>query len=128
MNWGKLLLPRWGSFGEKSKDAGNSLRLEKRRGQRVQLRMPVFVYGRAKGEPFSEAAETTNVSAHGGLVEMSTELARSKTLLITNLRTNEDLACRVARLGRTESGKTLVGVEFLRPAPYFWSIEFSSRG
>ncbi len=88
--------------------------------------MPVFVYGRARGEPFSEHAETANVSAQGGLVELSVELQRSQTLLVTNLQTNEDLACRVARLVKTEGGKTLVGVEFLRPSPGFWSIDFTS--
>lgn len=127
MNWGKLLLSRWGSFGRKSKDSGRALHLEKRRGERVDARMPVFIYGRTHGEPFSENAETSNVSAHGGLLTLATELGRAQTLLITNLRTNEDLACRVARLGRTEHGKTLVGVEFLHPAPDFWAIAFNNK-
>ena len=67
-----------------------------------------------------------NISAQGGLVSLSVELDRPQTLLITNLQTNEDLACRAARLGKTAEGKILVGVEFLRPSPNFWSIEFKS--
>lgn len=89
--------------------------------------MPVFVYGRTRGEPFFEPGETANVSPQGGLVSLSMELRPPQTLLVTNLTTNEDLACRVARLARTEKGRTLVGVEFLRPSPSFWSIDFSSR-
>jgi hypothetical protein len=125
MNWGKLFSLRWGSSARRA-DAPKTLRLEKRRGQRVPAALPVFVYGRAHGVPFAEQSETANISANGGLVCLSVELARSQTLLVTNLQTNEELACRVARLGKTEAGKTLVGVEFLRPSPYFWSIKFSS--
>jgi len=85
----------------------------------------VFVYGRVEGQPFSEQAETTNVSPQGGLLELSAELERSHPILLTNLHTNEELACRVARVIKTETGKTLVGLEFLRPSPNFWSVDFS---
>jgi hypothetical protein len=88
--------------------------------------MPVFVYGRVHGQPFSEHTETADVSAHGALVALSTDVERSQTLLVTNLQTNEDRACRVARLVRMGKGETLVGIEFLRPSPHFWSIDFSS--
>jgi hypothetical protein len=123
MIWSKLF-SRW---GRKERTAGEMFRLDKRRGPRVAATMPVFIYGRVQGQPFSENAETTNVSPQGGLVALSAELERSQTLLVTNLQTDEDLACRVARLVKTEKGKTLVGVEFLQPSPHFWSIEFSSR-
>jgi hypothetical protein len=75
------------------------------------------------GEPFSEQTVTDNISAHGGLLRLSAELGRAQTLLLTNLHTNEDLACRVARRAKTETGRNLIGVEFLRPAPRFWSID-----
>lgn len=86
--------------------------------------MPVFVYGRAQGQPFSERAETTNVSPQGGLLEISVEIEDRQPILVTNLQTNEELACRIARFARTSSGKTLIGLEFLRPSPNFWSIDF----
>src|ERR1700691_1874211 len=100
MDWGKLFSLRSGSSERTAGDATKTLRLEKRRGQRVPAALPVFVYGRAHGEPFGEQTETANISAHGGLMALSVELAGSKTLLLTTLRTNEDLACRVARLGK----------------------------
>ena len=126
MNWGKLLLSRWASFGREPKDADTKLRIEKRRSHRVQASMPVFVYGRVRGQPFSEHTETANVSEQGGLVTLSSEVEGAQTLLVTNLQTNEDLACRVARLVRSEPDKMTVGIEFLRPSPRFWSIDFSS--
>jgi hypothetical protein len=101
------------------------LRLDKRRGPRVPVAMPVFVYGVTQGQPFSEHAETTNVSPQGGLVEISAEIEGRQPILVTNLKTNEELACRIARLAKTASGKTLIGLEFLRPSPNFWSVDFS---
>jgi len=126
MNWGKLFLPRWGSFGRGPKNARAQLSIEKRRCERVPATMPVFVYGLTHGEPFSEHTETANVSAQGGLVTLSAKVERSQTLLITNLQTNEDVACRVARFVKTDAGHTLVGLEFLRSSPRFWSVDFSS--
>jgi hypothetical protein len=32
----------------------------------------------------------------------------------------------VARLVKLEAGRTLVGIEFLRPSPRFWTIDFSA--
>ena len=126
MDWAKLFFLRWFSSGRNAGDERNSLRIEKRRGQRVPATLPVFVYGRIQGEPFAELTETANISAQGGLVALSVELSRSQTLLVTNLQTNEDLACRVARMVKTKAGKTLVGVEFLHSCPRFWTIDFTS--
>lgn len=123
MIWGKLF-PRW---GRKDGTAATTLRLDKRRGPRVCAHMRVFVYGRTQGEPFSEHTETTNVSPQGGLLVLSTKIERAQPLLLTNLQTEQDLACRVTRVTKTDQGKTLVGLEFLHPAPDFWSIDFSSR-
>jgi len=126
MDWDKLLFWRWRFFGRRAKHPRANLIIEKRRCERVPAAIPVFVYGRVRGETFSEYAETSDISAQGGALILSAEIERSQTLLITNLRTNEDLACRVARLAITEKGSILVGFEFLRPSPRFWSIDFSS--
>jgi hypothetical protein len=123
MKWGKFFPRR----PPREKASGQMFGLDKRRGLRVAAAMPVFIYGRVEGQPYSERTETANVSPQGGLVALSTELQAAQTLLLTNLRTNEDLACRVTRLVKTGKGRTLVGVEFLQPAPNFWSIDFSPR-
>jgi hypothetical protein len=98
----------------------------KRRAHRVSAFLPVFVYGRAHHEPFAEHAVTLNVSATGGLLALSADVAPSQKLLMANEQTDEELRCRVARVVKTEGGKTLVGFEFLSPHPNFWSIEFNS--
>jgi hypothetical protein len=82
--------------------------------------MPVLIYGRSADEPFQEQAETIDVSAHGGLVPITVEVKESQKLLLTNLLTNEDRPCRVARLVQTREGKTLAGLEFLQPSEGFW--------
>lgn len=121
MIWNKLFSRQ----GHKHPSRSTTLRLDKRRGPRVYAQMRVFVYGRSQGEPFAEHTETTNVSPQGGLLVLSAEIERAQPLLVTNLQTNEDLACRVTRVSKTDKGKTLVGLEFLHPSPGFWSIDFT---
>jgi hypothetical protein len=100
---------------------------ERRRSYRVALATPVFVYGWLADEPFSENTETLNVSANGGLIPLSGTVVLSQELILTNLQTNEDLSCRVARSTRTEDGKIVVGLEFLQALPNFWQIDFVSN-
>jgi hypothetical protein len=87
--------------------------------------MPVFVYGRAHNEPFAEHAVTLNVSATGGFLALAADVAPSQKLLMANEQTDEELPCRIARVIKTQGGKTLVGFEFLTPHPNFWSIDFT---
>jgi hypothetical protein len=102
-------------------------RKDRRRSSRVALATPVFVYGWLADEPFAENTETLNVSAVGGLIQLSAKVIPSHELILTNLKTNEDLPCRVARSIRAGDGKTLVGVDFLQASPNFWQIDFVSN-
>jgi hypothetical protein len=90
--------------------------------------MPVLLYGRLADEPFQERTQTIDVSSHGGLFPIVAAVAPSQKLILTNLETNDDLACRVARLIRTEQGATLAAVEFLQPSLRFWGSVVSSFG
>jgi hypothetical protein len=100
---------------------------ERRRSYRVALAAPVFVYGWLADEPFSESTETLNVSAVGGLIQLSARVIRSQKLILTNLQTNQDVPCRVARLIREGENKTLAGLDFLQDSQKFWQIDFVSR-
>jgi hypothetical protein len=93
---------------------------DQRRAQRLPIYLPVQVYGKLDGVPFSENTESINVSACGGLVPISAGVVRAQKLILTNLQTDEDLTCRVARLVRSERGQVLAGLEFLQSAPGFW--------
>jgi hypothetical protein len=95
------LLRRWLRPGSKSRDT-RTLLLEQRRGRRVRAAMSVLLYGRLADEPFQEHTQTIDVSSHGGLFPVTAAVVPSQKLILTNLETNDDLACRVARLIRTE--------------------------
>lgn len=100
---------------------------DRRRSYRVALATPVFVYGWLADEPFSESTETLNVSAVGGLIQLSARVIRLQELILTNLQTNEDVPCRVARSMPEGDNKTLAGLDFLQDSPKFWQIDFVSR-
>jgi hypothetical protein len=102
-------------------------RKDRRRGSRVALATPVFVYGWLLDEPFSENTTTLNVSAAGGLIRLSAKVIPSQELILANLKTNEDLPCRVTRSIGAGDGKTLVGVDFLQASPNFWQIDIGSK-
>ena len=102
-------------------------REDRRRGFRVELATPVFVYGWLADEPFSEDTETLNVSEIGGLIPLSAKVVPSQELILTNLRTDKDMPCRVARSMTREDGKTLAGLAFLEASPSFWQVEFASK-
>jgi c-di-GMP-binding flagellar brake protein YcgR len=126
MGWRKLVFSgKFRSRSELARPAAVS-KANRRRNHRVSAFLPVFIYGHSHDEPFVEHAVTLNVSASGGLLSLSRELAPSQKLLVANMQTNEEMPCRVARAIKTQAGTTLVGFEFLRPAPRFWSIEFRS--
>jgi len=88
--------------------------------------MSVLLYGHHEDEPFQEHAETIDVSALGGLVPLASGVLPSQKLILTNLLTNEELPCRVARIERRRDGTTLAGVEFLQEAAGFWGEHLPS--
>jgi hypothetical protein len=90
--------------------------------------MPVLLYGRLADVPFQEHTRTIDVSSHGGLFPITTAVVPAQKLILTNLETDDDLACRVARLIRTEQGITLAAVEFLQPSLRFWGSAIASFG
>jgi|SRR5580658_4299748 PilZ domain len=126
MGWRKFFLPRKVHSPCEPAAAPAVPKPERRRDHRVAAFLPVFIYAHSHDEPFSEYAVTINVSASGGLLSLSRDVATSQELLVANLQTDEELPCRVARVTKTQAGTVLVGFEFLRPAPRFWSIEFRS--
>jgi hypothetical protein len=126
MGWRKLFLPRKVKSRREPAVAPVVPKPERRRDHRVAAFLPVFIYAHSHDEPFIEHAVTINVSASGGLLSLSHEVAPAQKLLIANMQTDEELPCRIARVTKTQAGTVLVGFEFLQPAPRFWSIEFRS--
>ena len=126
MRMDKFILPRWGVLGREARDTARPSAAEKRRAHRVGASMPVLVYGHSAHAPFAEPATTANVSRTGGLVGLSTNVIRFQKLVVTNLQTNEDAICRVARFIQNDDGHNFVALEFVSPAPHFWAIDFAA--
>jgi hypothetical protein len=97
----------------------------RRRSQRVLLRLPVLVIARGPDrQHVSETAFTTNVSAHGALLVMSMRVEVTQKILIRNTETLEEQFVRVIHVTPAAEGKSDIGVEFLKPAPKFWRNSF----
>ncbi len=98
---------------------------ERRRSERLDLCVPVFVYGHASDEePFYEETKTRQVNAHGGLITMAMGVKRGQSLLLANGVTQKEQECYVVRLGPKHlNEKTDVAIEFTRPELDFWCAE-----
>lgn len=92
---------------------------------RVHFAIPVFIYGTAEnGAPFKEITQTVAVNANGCLIELVERVAKDQPLLLTNMKSNEEMACSVVTVGNPINGKTPIGVRFSQPSPRFWGLAF----
>jgi len=98
----------------------------RRRGERVLLRIPVKVYAVGEdGKPFDEATETAVVSKYGALVRLTVPVKRDSTMQVMNSYTEQIEKFRVAWQGDApREGKYEVGIEFLVPREEFWGLRF----
>lgn len=100
-------------------------KIARQRTTRVRINIPVFIYGNNEsGPPFKEITQTVSVNANGCLIELATPVVKEQPLLLTNLKTDEEIACHVVTLGNAVNGKTEVGLRFAQPSPRFWGIGF----
>jgi hypothetical protein len=97
---------------------------EKRRSERVNLRMPVMVTTTTvDGREVQEVTETAIVNAHGGLFRSTMEFLVAQPLVLTNLNSNLKESARVVRAEALENGGFGVAFEFDNAAPEFWQVE-----
>ncbi len=97
---------------------------ETRRSKRVYISMPVLVKFQRGGQPCEEQTVTDSVNAQGCLLRLNVALERGQKITIVNIKSEQEMECRVAYVGQSEGGKTQAGVEFMRAADYFWHIAF----
>ena len=99
-----------------------------RRSQRLRISEEVVVVAqRGNGKSSTERTKTLIVSANGALIPLRMVVAVGEELMVRNLQTRQEIACRVADLETGESGIPEVGIEFVAPAPRFWSVCFPSK-
>jgi hypothetical protein len=104
------------------------LAANRRRSQRVLMKIPVRVSGQA-GAPslFEEETHTSAISAHGALLAVSAPVHRGQRFTLSNVQTKAALECVVVHVNRTPGEQTQVGVEFMLPNPTFWRVAFPPK-
>jgi hypothetical protein len=100
---------------------------DRRRSQRVVIRVPVTVQVTIAGQPVTFAAHTVAVNDQGAMLAAPRTLAVDAQLEITNERTRQHTTARVTRTPPESSEGFLIPVEFIVAAPGFWQISFPPK-
>jgi PilZ domain len=95
---------------------------ERRRAQRVLLRVSVRLTIAGKTQPIEGATHT--VSATGALVVLSEPIPAGTKITVENITTQKTVAAQVPRPPQSSSEGSLVPIEFTAPAPNFWNVFF----
>lgn len=98
-----------------------------RRSGRVTLRVPVKIYERGSNKPLLvEEAHAVKLSLWGGLIEFATAVERDQKLFVFNQATGEIAESRVVYLRpmQLDTRVKLAAIEFLKPTPGFWGVDF----
>ncbi len=97
---------------------------ERRRSQRVVLRVPVTLKFQVAGQSVTINGHTVSVNHHGAMLLCPRPLESGAQLTIRNDATRNEVACRVTRAACDSSQGYLVPVEFIQSAADFWQISF----
>jgi hypothetical protein len=101
--------------------------LNRRKTQRVLVRLPVRVSQHAPASHFDEETHTLALNAHGALILLSTSVGKGQRLELLNIATGDRAECIVAYLGQRQGDRIEVGVEFILPNPQFWHVAFPPK-
>ena len=99
---------------------------ERRRGERVMLRIPVILYGLTKdNRHISEEAETVAISRTGALVRSRSPFKTGGVIEVTNSFSKQADKFRVVWASDApRQGCFDLGVEMLSPRDDFWGLSF----
>ena len=97
---------------------------ERRRAQRVLVRIPVVAHLKVKDKTEPVPGFTHTVSATGAMIILPEGLAAGTKFVLENPRTQQRVEVNVARPSQLNQEGSLVPIEFLTPAPQFWNIFF----
>jgi PilZ domain-containing protein len=95
---------------------------ERRRAQRVLLRMAVLIHMPGKPNPIPGFTHT--VSAGGAMIILPEGLTTGTKFVIENPKTQLKVEAHVVRPPQMNSEGSLVPIEFNTPSPQFWNIFF----
>jgi hypothetical protein len=92
-----------------------------RSSERMNLRVPVVVYGFTKHTgAFHEDTETQTVNSSGALVMLKTKLQIGDSVFVMQKSNGQEQEVRVVYLDPYTERETKVGIAFKRPIPDFW--------
>jgi hypothetical protein len=104
------------------------LAANRRRSQRVLMKLPVRVSGQGSGALFfEEDTYTLAISAHGALIAIAAAVYRGQRFTLSNVQTKASLECVVVHVDKTPGEQTRVGVEFMLPNQTFWRVAFPPK-
>jgi hypothetical protein len=95
---------------------------ERRRAQRVLLKMPVNV--EVAGKPTPVQGTTHTVSANGAMIIVKEPILEGTKIVIENPKSQKKIEAKVVRPPQFNPEGSLVPVEFLVAAPNFWGVFF----
>ena len=97
---------------------------DRRRSQRVIIRVPLTLVVTENDKTMRISAHTVAVNIHGAMVTCPRTLEADTALELVNGRTDEKIACRVTRAPRESPEGFLIPLEFTAASPNFWQISF----
>jgi hypothetical protein len=97
---------------------------QRRKSQRVLLRVKASIQVTLQGKPSTLEATTLSVYNQGAMIVLKQGLPAETKIVLENIGTKERIGCRVAKGTREMPEGFHVPVEFDTPAPNFWGIAF----
>ena len=97
---------------------------DRRRSQRVLLRVKAFVFVIRDGQEVRLEVTTLSVNAHGALVAAKQGVPLETKVVLEHGGTGERVTCRVVRPPREMPEGFHTALEFTSPAVDFWKIAF----
>ena len=97
---------------------------DRRRSQRVMMRVAVVVRYSQDGKEVSQQAHTVAVNIHGAMICAAQNIPADTALDLEHKMTRERIAGRVTRQAQQSPEGFLIPVEFVSPSNNFWRISF----
>jgi hypothetical protein len=97
---------------------------ERRRSQRVLLRVHASVHVALQDKQVSYDVTTLSVNNHGAVVVMKQTLPMDARVVLEHGTTRERVGCKIVRPAREMPEGFHIPLEFDSPAPNFWGIAF----
>jgi hypothetical protein len=105
------------------------LAADRRKNQRVCLKVPVMITGRdVVGAPFTENTHTIKINADGCSLSLSALVSKGHTVTLMNTRTLAMAECVVVRVEKSADTRSEIAASFLLPNKSFWQVNFPPVG